>query len=597
MLSTDTPDLVSVPFADIGVKRPIPIPSQIGITDGAASYTDGFPPKTFLPLTLGGVPPAGADFNGLLNAITLVQQWQSAGGMFVFDAAFATAVGGYPKGCRLMSTADNNVTWISTVESNVSDPDAGGAGWTSYASSSGAFMTGYIAAGADAVARNMQSKGREVYSVFETMSAALIADALTGTPVLDHTVAVQKAIDYCIANNHDLSVPGLCRITASLNVNRQVDGAAFDSYFTIFSDAGGGFYVNSAINIFSSSIVDVLAPVSQLVRWRNLRFVASVNSLAAYVIDGTKFLRCEFFGCNFSKIKCLLSAKYVQSIGMYFCNARRWSGTFFKASPQGYDIQVIGGMYEAGTGDCFDIASPIGCKFWTQIEGMSGTALILNGAQGVDISTYFEANGLDFDCRTGGLTNNGINIHGSYFSHSNATYSVKWGICFGCSSRGNWHTNNMHDLLSTSIVDINDVAQTSLSNGDAITHIGERQGNTAALTIRGANSADYTVSGLTSKYTRGANRIIVDFVCTLTSTATNPADQIFITAGFPTIASTLNMLCGTVEVVGSATNNGISPLSVSNVSPMRVLSSINVLPANVAAAAWTVRGQVVYQAP
>ncbi len=129
MQSTNVPTKITLPFANGGTKNTIPNASQIGVTPGAASFTDGFPPLTFTPLSAGGVPPAGADFNGVLNAITDVQRWQSAGGIFKYDSAFSTLIGGYPKGCRLLSTT-NNYSWISTTENNTSDPDVGTpSGW------------------------------------------------------------------------------------------------------------------------------------------------------------------------------------------------------------------------------------------------------------------------------------------------------------------------------------------------------------------------------------------------------------------------------------------------------------------------------------
>ena len=278
------------------------------------------------------------------------------------------------------------------------------------------------------------------------------------------------------------------------------------------------------------------------------------------------------------------------------CNARRWAGTFFDVTPQGYDVQVIGGLYEASYGPGFRISSPIGCKFITILEGIQGTALSINGAQGVDISTYFEGNTLDIDCRTGGLANNGIKLHGSYFSHADAVYSVKWGECYGCTSSGNWHTWNMHDLQANSYVEINDQAQVNISNtGDVVTHVGYRQGLTGALEVRGAASGLYTVSGLTSKFTRIGNRMNIEFICTLTSTGSNPADELYIPSLFPTNAATPGMLCGSVEVAGSSLNNGISPLYISSAVPLRVESSIAVLPANIAGDAYTVRGHISYQ--
>jgi hypothetical protein len=412
--------------------------------------------------------------------------------------------------------------------------------------------------------------------------------------VTDDTVAIQAAINYCIANNRDLSIPALSKITASLNIDRLVDGAAFDSYFTIYSESGGGIYVDSSIPIFSSTIPFTDNPVSQLIRWENLRFVASNNSLNAYVLDNSRFLRSEFKGCSFSKIKCLLSTRYVQSIYFTDCNARRWTGAFFKAT-RGYDIQVIGGLYEAGGGDCFDINNPTGCKFYTTIEGMSGTALKINGAQGVDISCYFEENGMDIDCRTEGLPNYGINLHGSFMSHAATHYTVKWGNCKGCVSIGNFHTTNFHDLQSDSDVYINDVSLGSLANNEyVITHTGYLEGQAPALSIRGGNSASYSVSNFTSTISKMGNRVNIDFICTLTSTGTNGIDVLYIPSEFLDSAKTQNAMCGYVEVVGSSQNNGISPLYITSTDPMRVMSSQVVIPANTSGQSWTVRGQLSY---
>jgi hypothetical protein len=131
MLASQIPNKVPLPFANSGTKTAIPTASQIGITAGAASLTDGFPPLTFTPLASGGVPPAGADFNGIFNLITAVQQWQSAGGAFKYDAAFSTAIGGYPKGSVLMSTS-NDTNWLNLLDGNTTDPDSGAAAnWAS----------------------------------------------------------------------------------------------------------------------------------------------------------------------------------------------------------------------------------------------------------------------------------------------------------------------------------------------------------------------------------------------------------------------------------------------------------------------------------
>ncbi|ASU38186.1 hypothetical protein hmeg3_07665 [Herbaspirillum sp. meg3] len=104
------------------------MPSQIGVTPGLASYTDCFPPLTFTPLASGGVPPFGADFNGILNAITQAVRWACAGGQYPYDATFSTAVGGYPAGA-IVQRADGTGEWLNLTDNNTTNPETGGAGW------------------------------------------------------------------------------------------------------------------------------------------------------------------------------------------------------------------------------------------------------------------------------------------------------------------------------------------------------------------------------------------------------------------------------------------------------------------------------------
>lgn len=128
MQSSNQPVKIELPFANSGAKQTIPVASQISIEDARASFTDGFPPLTRIPLSAGGKPPFGTDMNGILFGVTAIQQWQSAGGAFKYDAAFASSVGGYPRGALLLK-ADTTGFWQSTVENNASNPDTGGAGW------------------------------------------------------------------------------------------------------------------------------------------------------------------------------------------------------------------------------------------------------------------------------------------------------------------------------------------------------------------------------------------------------------------------------------------------------------------------------------
>lgn len=133
MQLTNTPGKLVLPFANAGAKNTIPTASQIGITAGAASLVDGFPPLTRTPIAAGGVPPSGLDMNGILFQLSAILRWANAGGGYAYDAAFATDsnVGGYPKGARIMRS-DGLGYWFNTVENNTTNPEGAGAvaaGW------------------------------------------------------------------------------------------------------------------------------------------------------------------------------------------------------------------------------------------------------------------------------------------------------------------------------------------------------------------------------------------------------------------------------------------------------------------------------------
>lgn len=130
---SDMPALVEIPFgASAGGSyiRPIPVASQIGITAGAASFTDGFPPLTFTPLGGGGAYVNGEDINGILNYISSWTRWLEAGSAVPYNSAFATKISGYPNLATVPSTAVPGLMWMNTVDGNLTDPDGGSpVGW------------------------------------------------------------------------------------------------------------------------------------------------------------------------------------------------------------------------------------------------------------------------------------------------------------------------------------------------------------------------------------------------------------------------------------------------------------------------------------
>ncbi len=294
MQSTDQPDQVQIPFANTGTKRPIPVPSQIGITDGAASFTDGFPPKTFLPLAVGGIPPAGADFNGILFDITQIQQWQSAGGMFKFNSIFAAAIGGYPLGARIMSDT-GAIVYINGTENNSTNPNTGGAGWTVI-------------------------KEREYVSAFDNMSAAQIAAVLAYTFVTDVTATMQAGMNAAFAADKDYYMPaGGYLVTGLLLPGTAVGPDTRTQSFRFYGQGCGNPF---AVSAYSGSTVLKSATNAPILTDNP---IVSANSNCSIEIDNIKF-----DGNSASTPVVLMNTMYGVSSMHHFTIYQRGDGDGFK---------------------------------------------------------------------------------------------------------------------------------------------------------------------------------------------------------------------------------------------------------------------------
>lgn len=102
----------------------------------AASFELGFPPDTMVPVVSGGIPPLGADFNGILNLLSTHAKFLNIGGVYKFDASVATIIGGYDKGTVLQSN-DGTVAYVSAIDNNTinfnTTPSSIGVEWKQWA--------------------------------------------------------------------------------------------------------------------------------------------------------------------------------------------------------------------------------------------------------------------------------------------------------------------------------------------------------------------------------------------------------------------------------------------------------------------------------
>jgi hypothetical protein len=126
MNRTDAPAKQSKPFGINGPREPILATTPSG--DNTASYDQGFPPITMILKSAGGLPPKGQDMNQILYELSALSRWFSAGAQNAYDATFSAAIGGYPMGATILGN-DGTTRYMSTVDSNTTNPNTGGAGW------------------------------------------------------------------------------------------------------------------------------------------------------------------------------------------------------------------------------------------------------------------------------------------------------------------------------------------------------------------------------------------------------------------------------------------------------------------------------------
>lgn len=342
------------------------------------------------------------------------------------------------------------------------------------AGASGSTLMGFRQASVDAVSRTVEEELRDRVSVTQFGAKC---DGVTYDDA-----ALLKATNFCFANNKDLEIPGLCRLANSVNLDRLVDSAPTDNYFTIWSGTGGGFIVDDDITIFSTTLVNAENPnfpVSQMIRFSGLKFEADVNTRNAWVLDRNRFLRIVFENCNFRKIRCLEApvGMLTQTITFQNCQARRWLGTFFKSKEITFDLKVIGGLWEAGV-EAFDIDFPVGCAFiGANIEGMANFAIKYKGGYGLAVQgCYFEENGgsipggasIDGSEAVGAAASENVLIEGNYFAGvatQPAKSQILWGDTVTATSIANLCTTTLHHFGTNSRVNvIGDHARTSLAN-------------------------------------------------------------------------------------------------------------------------------------
>ncbi|QDX22549.1 hypothetical protein FP568_15660 [Pandoraea pnomenusa] len=286
-----------------------------------------------------------------------------------------------------------------------------------------------------------------------------------GDRTTDDTTRLQAYINWCLAGTYAIPmiISGQSKITASLNIDRAIDSTLND--FRIISDGTvSGFYINSAVTIFSSTINQPgTDPVSEFVTCENLFFEADAATTAAFVAS-QKLMRTSFLNCTFEKIRCMNAATaYTQTWRFLKCRIRHWGGYFF-ASVGSFDIDFSHNIIEHGNSlfrsyDASGGKGSVGNRFIGNLFEGSNAFIESAAVQGLDITgNYIEANtGLTLNMGISNLPNAGVRLSGNLIFSTAANvantafYECQWGISTGCSSNNNYFNGRAHDQSAMTV--------------------------------------------------------------------------------------------------------------------------------------------------
>jgi hypothetical protein len=137
--------------------------------------------------------------NGILYGMSAVDVWMCAGGGFPYSSTFSSAIGGYPKGARVLMASGGGY-WESTVDNNVTDPDTGGEGWGANAANAITALTG------DATATGPGS------AALTLVASGVTAGSYAGATI---TVDAKGRVTAATATTHGTNSTGCWEIGAS----------------------------------------------------------------------------------------------------------------------------------------------------------------------------------------------------------------------------------------------------------------------------------------------------------------------------------------------------------------------------------------------
>lgn len=223
-----------------------------------------------------------------------------------------------------------------------------------------------------------------------------------GDNLTDDRAALQAAIDLCLftARPTPLVLTGMCRVNASLIVNRAVGTAAGGDTFFV---RGRGIFAGLASGLAGDIIDTTLpwvapynSPPACNITFEHITWQGIGGTTVTRCVSG-KFLKVDLHRCRFNSIRCVQTPYYLQSWYITRCSMIATPGIFISAIGRLYDFVLDNSDFES----CAD-----GVKCWE--DGIYGGRITNN---------LFENSGKFFSQAKG----YGLTISGNYTEHNSGS--------------------------------------------------------------------------------------------------------------------------------------------------------------------------------
>lgn len=288
--------------------------------------------------------------------------------------------------------------------------------------------------------------------------------------VTDDALALQAAINYCLSfpQARTLVVPGKSKISLGVvKLDRLVDTTS-SKFHIVGEGPGAGFVYNGAGELFSSTFVITVGPLSERLRFEHIRFECTSPAATLAYVFSKAFLRLEFEDCEFLATRFMLSDVYVQDMWFDHCRINSNPVNFIKCDGL-YNVNFLGGSMKFGNTLIENISTSRGTnglKFSHGFlaEGLATSMVRANGATVSVIGCHFEANKLPmFNFFVGGVTNQSITFIGNYDFNPDHPLAgtLYYGPTVSVLSAGNNSFPNVMHAQITSVTNFVSVADTA----------------------------------------------------------------------------------------------------------------------------------------